>query len=340
MPRMEGVSSTSTVWRMRFNPRPFTDSRWLCSVPRRPPMRVTRIFFVPAAAGLPCLAMSVSSARDLFDLLAALGRDLGRTALLREPVEGRAHDVVGIGGAVALGGDVRDTHHLEHRAHGAAGLDAVAFGGGLHHHAGRPVLAHHVVVDRAALQRDLHEVAARLLHGLLHGHRHFTRLALAHADGAVAVAYHGERGEAEDAPALHHLGDAVHRDHLLAKTIARTVVAHPAFLVVSSHVWSLELEAAFARRLGERLHAPVVAESRAVERHFRDAGGLRLLGDALAHLGRRFLLGAVGEGAAHVLLEGRGGGEHLAARRVDDLRVDVLVGAMHGEAHGTLAVDA
>ena len=50
------------------------------------------------------------------------------------------------------------------------------------------------------------------------------RLALAHADAAVAVADHGQRREAEDAAALHHLGDAVDRDHLLAQTVVAAFV--------------------------------------------------------------------------------------------------------------------
>jgi len=35
-----------------------------------------------------------------------------------------------------------------------------------------------------------------LFHRLLHRDRHLARLALAHADAAVAVAHHGERSEA------------------------------------------------------------------------------------------------------------------------------------------------
>jgi hypothetical protein len=61
----------------------------------------------------------------------------------------------------------------------------------------------------------------------LHRDRHFARLALAHADAAVAVADHGERGEAEHAAAFHHLGDAIHRDHLLAQAVAALLVLHP-----------------------------------------------------------------------------------------------------------------
>src|SRR4029453_4398373 len=62
------------------------------------------------------------------------------------------------------------------------------------------------------------------LHRLLHGHRHFLGLALADAHPAIAVADHGQRGKAENAPALHHLGDAVDADHLLAEAVAALVL--------------------------------------------------------------------------------------------------------------------
>src|SRR5256885_259828 len=42
---------------------------------------------------------------------------------------------------------------------------------------------------------------------------------------------------------------------------------------------------------------------------------------------------------AHVLLGARGADEHLVARGRGDLRVDVRVGAMHGEAHGAHFAD-
>jgi hypothetical protein len=80
------------------------------------------------------------------------------------------------------------------------------------------------VVQRALLEAHLLEVAARLLHRLLHGDRDFLRLALAHADAAVAVADDGQRGERHDASALHDLRDAVDADHLLAEPVAAVVL--------------------------------------------------------------------------------------------------------------------
>ena len=82
----------------------------------------------------------------------------------------------------------------------------------------------------------LEQLAARLFHRLLHRDRNLARLALAHADAAVAVADHGERGEAEHAAALHHLGDAVDRDHLLAQPVAAL------FLLLHPRAWILAMD--------------------------------------------------------------------------------------------------
>src|SRR5690606_9953020 len=65
----------------------------------------------------------------------------------------------------------------------------------------------------------LGHLATRLVHCLLHGDRDFAGLALAHADATVTVADHGQRGEAENPAALHHLGDTVDGDHLFAHAV-------------------------------------------------------------------------------------------------------------------------
>src|SRR5256885_7305739 len=204
MPRTAGVSATWTVCLIFSSPSPRTVSRWRCLMPASPFTRRTLSLFT----------------EDFLDPLAAARRDLRRRAHRLQAVRRGAPQVVGFGRAEALGEDFGDAHHLEHRAHRPAGDDTRALVSRLHQDPRRAPAAGHGVMQRAVLQLDLEKLAPRLLHRLLHGHRHLARLALAHADAAVAVADHGERGEAEYSAALHHLGDAVDCDHLLAQAVA------------------------------------------------------------------------------------------------------------------------
>src|SRR6266550_2173653 len=320
MPRTAGVSASSTVWLIFFSPSPRTVSRWRCLMPASPFTRRTLSLFT----------------EDFLDLLAAARRDLRRRAHRLQAVQRRAHHVVGIGRAEALGEHVGDAHHLEHRAHRAAGDDAGAFVRGLHQHARRAPAAGDRVVERAVLELDLEELAARLFHRLLHRDRHFARLALAHADAAVAVADHGERGEAEHAAALHHLGDAVDRDHLLAQAVAALFrLLHPwlDFCHKSPGPRSLEFKSGGARRLRERLHAPMVFIAGAVEGNLLDAVFLRLGGDALADDLGGLAVAAVLQLGPDVLLQRGGARDDLVARSGSELGIDMPVGAMHGETH-------
>src|SRR5579883_2384833 len=94
----------------------------------------------------------------------------------------------------------------------------------------------------------------------------------------------------------------------------------------------LELEPRLARGLGERTDAPVIHEAGAVESDLDDALGLGALGDRAAHgLGGLDVAGDL-ELAAHLLLNGGGGDQHLVAFGGEDLGVDVLRGAMHRQA--------
>src|SRR5205085_7870515 len=70
----------------------------------------------------------------------------------------------------------------------------------------------------------------RFFHRLLHRYGYLLGLALADANPAVTVADDRERGEGENASALHHLGDAVDGDHLFAQTVAAIILLLPALL--------------------------------------------------------------------------------------------------------------
>src|SRR5262245_10890357 len=93
----------------------------------------------------------------------------------------------------------------------------------------------------------------------------------------------------------------------------------------------LNVEAGFARRVGQRLHAAVIFEARAIESDLLDAGFLRALRDFLADGGRgRDVAGALPR-AAQFLVQSRRADDDAIALGCDDLRVDVLRRAMHAE---------
>ena len=134
---------------------------------------------------------------------------------------------------------------FEHRAHGAAGDDAGSGGRGAQQHAAGAVTPRNVVMERAAVaQRHADQPALRLFGSLANGLRHFARLSGAESDAAAPVADHDERGEAEAAPALHHLGDAVDADELVEKiavavvllAVAPAVAAPAPASVIPGHV--------------------------------------------------------------------------------------------------------
>src|ERR1700736_9005 len=91
MPRFDGVSATTTLWPIRRNPRPLAELRMLANWPYMLLIKVTLI------------DVSVMTlAHDFRDALAALGRDVVRSAQLGECIHGRAHHVDGIARAVTL----------------------------------------------------------------------------------------------------------------------------------------------------------------------------------------------------------------------------------------------
>ena len=71
------------------------------------------------------------------------------------------------------------------------------------------------VRDGALDTGDLEEVLLGLLNTLGDGGRHLLGLAVTDTHGAVTIAHHDQRGEAEATTTLHNLGDAVDRDNAL-----------------------------------------------------------------------------------------------------------------------------
>src|SRR5262249_27127365 len=91
------------------------------------------------------------------------------------------------------------------------------------------------------------------------------------------------------------------------------------------------LQSTFARCIGERLDSAVIHPATAIERDLRHAGGLCLFGDRLADLLGKDQISAVLGVAADFLLHAGRRSQCTPGHVVDDLSVNVLVGAENAE---------
>src|SRR5579862_2977957 len=150
MPRLAGVSATTTLWPIRRRPSPRAEARMLASCPAKLLIKVT----------LRDLSL-IRLAHEFLDALAALGGDVVRGAELAEGVHGRPHHIDGIARPVALGEHVADARALEHGAHAAARDHAGSVRGRLHVDARRPMPSFDRVEQRIVLERHVHQAFAR-----------------------------------------------------------------------------------------------------------------------------------------------------------------------------------
>src|SRR5471032_1459849 len=300
MPRTDGVSCNSATELTRRRPRPRTVARCASRLPIKPLTNCTLTVF----------AMMSALTEDVFDRLPAFGGDVGSSA--------------------HFGQAVRHAHHFEDSAHGATSDHAGTRLGRVHHHFRRAMTAVDGVMQSAVFQRYFDQVATGFFHCLLHTDRYFLRLALAHADAAIAVTHNGQRGETHDTTTLDHFGHAVDRDHFFAHAVIRLVALH--FCLHFCHDCSLELQTGFTRGFSQRLHTAVVTETGAVKRDFGDSCFQRFFSDALADQcgggGVATLAGLACQFRTHFSFGGRCRHQNFCVR-ADQVRVNVQVGAMH-----------
>src|SRR5471032_70237 len=192
MPRTDGVSCNSATELTRRRPRPRTVARWSWRVPIKPLTNCTLSVFV----------MMSALTQNLFNRLAAFGSDIGSSAHFCQAVERGAHQVVRVARAGGFRHDIGHAHYFEDCAHCAAGDDASTRLSWIHHHFRRAMTAVDGVMQRAVFQRYFDQVATGFFHCLLHTNRYFFRLALAHADAAIAITNHGQRCETHDTTTL------------------------------------------------------------------------------------------------------------------------------------------
>src|SRR5689334_363569 len=108
-------------------------------------------------------------------------------------------------------------------------------------------------------------------------------------------------------------------------------VTRPLGPPLNTSIIALELQSRFARRVRQCLDAAVVLPPAAIEGDFVETRRLCLLGNRFADSFRGGDVAAVLELAADVLLHARRRCQRLAGVVVDDLGVNVLVGAEHAE---------
>src|SRR5688500_9219945 len=121
MPRVTGVSTTSTERLMRRRPRPCT----VASCVLLKTIWLTTSVIVTFSP-LSFAALLAIAAHHVFEILAAEPRDERRVLEAEERRERRAHDVVVVRRSERLGHDARHAGRLDDRAHAAARDDAGA----------------------------------------------------------------------------------------------------------------------------------------------------------------------------------------------------------------------
>src|SRR3970040_2234246 len=111
-PRTCGLSFSSRMSLILLRPSAFTERRCTARVPRRPLTRPT--FTVRRSTGALVVNMFplVLAMVEILDLLAALGRDVGRRMHFRQAAQGRGNQVERIARTHGPGQPVRDAERF------------------------------------------------------------------------------------------------------------------------------------------------------------------------------------------------------------------------------------
>src|SRR3569833_3130629 len=284
--------------------------------------------------------------RNLFQGLAALGRDLIGRENKRQSADGGAHHIDGIARTVALRKHVTHPRTLQHCAHTATGDDARTVRRGLHVDARCAMKSLDRVMQRIVSQRYGNHVLASLGHRLGDRDGHLACFTEAVADAARAIPHDGQGREAELTTAFDDLRRAIDRDELLYKLIRRSAFfrsRHVHYLFCrtwpSASSKPLKLPPRFASGVRKRLHAPVELETSTVESNLSHPLGLCPLGDGTATGLGGFAVASSLQTVAHLLLDRGRRGNYLRARSIRHLRINVLRGAMHGQPRNSKIAD-
>jgi hypothetical protein len=157
--------------------------------------------------------------------LGAESLDLFEGTELGESVQGGLHDRLGIVGSHGLREDVLVTSDFEDGTDAAAGDETGTRSSRTEHHDAAVGVADDFVRDGVAAEIDADEGAVGAVGSLADRIGNFLGLAVTHADAALAIPCHDERGEVEATAAFDDLRAAVDVDDLVVVFGSRGVVA-------------------------------------------------------------------------------------------------------------------
>src|SRR5690349_453496 len=116
------------------------------------------------------------------------------------------------------------------------------------------------------------QVLASTLGSFTHCIRYSVGFAYAHTNGALLVSNHNGDAEAETTSAFDHFGNACNFDHAFFISVLRFKLLSMSSKFFICHIFlrvynTLELQAAFARAIGQSLDTPDVTEATAIKYH-------------------------------------------------------------------------
>src|SRR5438034_6065945 len=167
MPRVSGVSASSTVWRIRRSPMPSTVSP--CVLLKPIGLRTSVILSRLASVCLLAAFFATSGSYEFREVLAAQARHESRILQIHQAGKRRPYHVVRVGRAERLRQDILYPSRFDDRPHGAPGNQAGAIRRRLQQDAPRPEFPDHLMRDGRPFQRHADQVLLGGLDALLDG---------------------------------------------------------------------------------------------------------------------------------------------------------------------------
>jgi hypothetical protein len=145
------------------------------------------------------------------------------------------------------------------------------------------------ILNSPAIKLNLYHIPTRRLHRLLNSGWDFTSFAATEAHFTFTITHDRKGSKTENTTALYHFGYTVNLNQLLLKVAVLLLL----FLIVKSHIFTLEFQSGFTSSIGQGLDAAVIPKSTAIKRYRYNTRFFSALSDQLANfLCRRNITGS------------------------------------------------